>query len=55
MIRYDFLEKCSKRLWVNFTLGKFSVVRKPIVNGGAIRPGGLLLTFLAQLMWQRGR
>ena len=28
--------------WPNFTLGKFSVVRKPIVNGGAIRPGGLL-------------
>ena len=29
----------------NFTLGKLSVVRKPIVNGGAIRPGGLLLFY----------
>ena len=28
----------------NFTLGKFSVLRKPIVNGGAISPGGLLLS-----------
>ena len=26
----------------NFTLGKFSMVRKAIVNGGAIRPVGLL-------------
>ena len=29
----------------NFTLGKLSVVKKPIVDGGAIRPGGLLLLF----------
>ena len=28
----------------NFTLGKFSMVRKAIVNGGAIRPVGLLLS-----------
>ena len=34
----------------NFTFGKFSVVRKPIVNGGAIRPTGLLLCELGQLL-----
>ena len=32
--------------WPNLTLGKFSVVKKPIVNGGAIKPGGLLLDVL---------
>ena len=31
------LEQCLKR-----TFGKFSVGRNPIINGGAIRPGGLL-------------
>ena len=30
-------EQCLKR-----TFSKFSVARKPIINGGAIRPGGLL-------------
>ena len=30
-------EQCLK-----LTFGKFSVARKPIINGGAIRPGGLL-------------
>ena len=29
------------------TFGKFSVSRKPIINGGAIRPVGLLFSFLA--------
>ena len=26
------------------TFGKFSVARKPIMNGGAIKPGGLLFS-----------
>ena len=26
------------------TFGKFSIARKPIINGGAIRPTGLLFT-----------
>ena len=29
----------------HLTFGKFSVARKPIINGGAIRPGGLLFTW----------
>ena len=31
-------EQCLKLTFV-----QFSVVRKPIINGGVIRPGGLLL------------
>ena len=29
-------------IWPNFIFGHFSVARKPIINGGAIRPKGLL-------------
>ena len=29
----------------NFIFGQFSVARKLIINGGAIRPAGLLLGF----------
>ena len=38
-------EQCLK-----LTFGKFSVARKPIINGGAIRPGGLLFKYHSCLM-----
>ena len=37
-------EQCLK-----LTVGNFSVARKPITNGGAIRPGGLLFIFVVTL------
>ena len=55
MTRHDFLEA----RWVIFsnvlTFGKFSVSRKPIMNGGAIRPVGLLFLFCheASLGWHK--
>ena len=50
--RYDFLDNrwanlnngCTdiNLIWPNFPFGKFSVAKQIIVNGGAIRPRGLL-------------
>ena len=34
----------------NFIFGQFSVARKSILNGGAIRPTGLLFIFCTQLL-----
>ena len=36
---------CNIRTNFNFIFGQFSVARKLILNGGAIRPIGLLLGF----------
>ena len=38
-------EQCLK-----LTFNKFSVARKPIINGGAIRPGGLLFKNLVGML-----
>ena len=38
---------CNIRTNFNFIFGQFSVARKLILNGGAIRPIGLLFSFLA--------
>ena len=43
MTRHDFLEARGVILSNVLTFGKFSVSRKPIINGRAIRPVGLLL------------
>ena len=40
---------CNIRTDFNFIFGKFSVARKLILNGGAIRPIGLL--FGIRLLW----
>ena len=37
---------CNIRTDFNFIFGQFSVARKLILNGGAIRPIGLLLLFM---------
>ena len=42
---------CNIRTDFNFIFGKFSVARKLILNGGAIRPTGLLFYFSMQLPW----
>ena len=44
MTRHDFLEARWVILSNVLTFGKFSVSRKPIMNGGAIRPVGLLFS-----------
>ena len=35
----------------NLTFGQFSVARKLIINGGAIRLRGLLFLFWQELLW----
>ena len=46
MTRHDFLEARWVMLSNVLTFGIFSVSRKPIINGGAIRPVGLLLIII---------
>ena len=46
---------CNIRTDFNFIFGKFSVARKLILNGGAIRPIGLLLSFCHDFLAACGR
>ena len=42
-------QQCSNQIQrPNFTFGQFSAARKPIRNGGAIRPTGLLLVIISK-------
>ena len=42
----DALGANNEQILTNFTVGKFSVARKIIINGGAIRPRDLFLNLV---------